>query len=143
METKELKKALETLFSALPAQPISEEPNGGMERIDLTQEPDGRRWRELATAALERAGAFEIHCWNGEEAQLALALRYGTEQETGWSYGHVVAGTVTPAFREMLLGQPKPEDEGTQRKMTPFFNVFVDSLFSSSHYGTEVYIKKN
>ena len=65
METKELKKALETLFSALPAQPISEEPNGGMERIDLTQEPDGRRWRELAAAAPERAGAFEIHCWNG------------------------------------------------------------------------------
>ena len=40
----------------------------------------------------------------------------------------------------MLLGLPKPTDTEIYNKMTPFFNVFLDSNFDSSHYGTEIYL---
>ena len=40
-----------------------------------------------------------------------------------------------------LLTMPKPENTDCFRKLTPFFNVFLDDVFQSSHYGTEVYLK--
>ena len=40
----------------------------------------------------------------------------------------------------MLLGMSKPQDTEIYNKMTPFFNVFLDDSFQSSHYGTEVYV---
>ena len=40
----------------------------------------------------------------------------------------------------MLLDLPKPTDTEIYNKMTPFFNVFLDNSFDSSHYGTEVYL---
>ena len=43
----------------------------------------------------------------------------------------------------MLLGMPKPQNTDLDNKMTPFFNVFLDSGFQSSHYGAEVYIEEN
>ena len=55
-------------------------------------------------------------------------------------HGTVVEGPVTEAFSQMLLGLPKPADIEIYNKMTPFFSIFLDNGFSSSHYGTEVYI---
>ena len=40
----------------------------------------------------------------------------------------------------MLLDLPKPTDTEIYNKMTPFFNVFLDDNFDSSHYGTEIYL---
>ena len=76
-------------------------------------EKDNSKWLELLKEALKTAKSFEIHCWNGE---------------------------VTPEFADMLLTMPKPQDTEIENKMTPFFNVFLDSGFQSSHYGTEVVI---
>lgn len=114
-----------------------------MEWVELSNtEEDHERYLELLHTHLQSARCFEIHCWNKETEQIHLALSYGSLKEDGWQYGKVVAGAVTPAFSEMLLHLPRPEEEGDFRKQTPFFNVFLDDHFYSSHYGTEIQFRK-
>lgn len=103
-------------------------------------ETDNSKWLELLKEALKTAKTFEIHCWNGEDEWIDVALRYGCLQESDWTYGEIITGKVTPEFTEMLITMPKPQDTELENKMTPFFNVFLDSGFQSSHYGTEVVI---
>ncbi|MBQ8315260.1 MAG: hypothetical protein IJX95_05920 [Lachnospiraceae bacterium] len=103
-------------------------------------EKDNSKWLELLKEALKTAKTFEIHCWNGEDEWIAVALRYGKLKESDWTYGKMITGEVTPEFADMLLTMPKPQDTEIENKMTPFFNVFLDSGFQSSHYGTEVVI---
>ena len=47
---------------------------------------------------------------------------------------------MTPAFIDFLLSLPKPADTEIYNKMTPFFSLFLDTGFSSEHYGTELYL---
>lgn len=101
-------------------------------------EKDNTKWLALLKKALKTARTFEIHCWNGEEEWIETALRYGILKESDWTYGKIITGEVTPEFADMLLTMPKPQDVELENKMTPFFNVFLDSGFQSSHYGTEV-----
>ena len=89
--------------------------------------------------ALQTAKTFEIHCWKEETEAIALALGYGTVKDSDWRYGRVIVGTVTEAFVEMLLSQPKPTDTEAANKMTPFFNIFFDNGFQSCHWGVELY----
>ena len=103
-------------------------------------EKDNSKWIALLKEALKTAKTFEIHCWNGEDEWIAVALRYGKIKESDWTYGKMITGEVTPEFADMLLTMPKPQDTEIENKMTPFFNVFLDSGFQSSHYGTEVVI---
>lgn len=103
-------------------------------------EKDNSKWLALLKEALKTARTFEIHCWNEEEEWIETALRYGRLQESDWTYGKMITGEVTPEFADMLLTMPKPQDIEIENKMTPFFNVFLDSGFQSSHYGTEVVI---
>ena len=103
-------------------------------------ETDNAKWLELLKEALKTAKTFEIHCWNGEDEWIEVALRYGKLMESDWTYGKMITGEVTPEFAEMLLTMPKPQDTELENKMTPFFNVFLDSGFQSSHYGTEVVV---
>ncbi|MBQ8547828.1 MAG: hypothetical protein IJ427_04945 [Lachnospiraceae bacterium] len=103
-------------------------------------EKDNSKWLELLKEALKTAKTFEIHCWNGEDEWIAVALRYGKLKESDWTYGKMITGEVTPEFADMLLTMPKPQDTEIENKMTPFFNVFLASGFQSSHYGTEVVI---
>ena len=98
------------------------------------------KWLSYITTALDGAKTFEIHCWNEETEWIELALQYGNLKEDDWQYGKIVSGDVTPAFAQMLLGQPKPSDTEIYNKMTPFFNVFLDGKFQSCHYGTELYL---
>lgn len=106
-------------------------------------ETDNLKWLELLTEALKTAKTFEIHCWNGEDEWIEVALRYGVLKNDNWNYGKIIIGTVTQEFCDMLLGMPKPKNTDLDNKMTPFFNVFLDSGFQSSHYGAEVYIEEN
>lgn len=103
-------------------------------------EKDNSKWLELITEALKGAKSFEIHCWSEENEWIEVALRYGTLKESDWKYGKIITGQVTPEFSDMLLRMPKPQDIEIYNKMTPFFNVFFDNGFQSSHYGTEVYV---
>lgn len=103
-------------------------------------EKDNSKWIALLKEALKNAKTFEIHCWNGEDEWIAVALRYGKIKESDWTYGKMITGEVTPEFAEMLLTMPKPQDTELENKMTPFFSVFFDNRFYSNHYGTEVVI---
>lgn len=102
---------------------------------------DAEAWKACLAAFLQTAKTFEIHCWKEETDWIEFAMRYGTEKKSDWQYGTIITGPVTPAFVEMLLTMPKPENTECFQKLTPFFNIFLDDAFQSSHYGTEVYRK--
>ena len=100
---------------------------------------DNTHFLALLTDALRNAKTFEIHCWNEEKEEIALAFKFGKLKESDWTYGKVITGEVTAEFAEMLLAQLKPIDTEAANKMTPFFNIFLDDTFQSSHWGTEIY----
>ena len=102
-------------------------------------EKDNTRFLALITDALKNAKNFEIHCWNEETEWIELALKFGNLKEDDWKYGKIITGEVTAKFIEMILAQPKPTDIEAANKMTPFFNIFLDDTFQSSHWGTEIY----
>lgn len=137
---KDIESTLTELIGELKLAPAEPAENKLTEAVcfDYT-EKDNSRWMALITDVLKNAETFEIHCWNEETEWIDLALRYGNVKESDWKYGKVITGEVTQAFTEMLLGQPKPTDIETANKMTPFFNVFLDDNFQSSHWGTEIY----
>lgn len=139
-------KMLEKLSTVqLSELEVSEEPacETGVYPIYFDRtEKDNSKWLALLKEALKTAKTFEIHCWNGEDEWIDVALRYGTLKESDWTYGKIVTGEVTPEFAAMLLTMPKPQDIELENKMTPFFNVFLDSGFQSSHYGAELYVEE-
>ena len=123
-----------------PEVPIDATP---FESMDFDRsETDNSKWIGLISSYLKTAKAFEIHCWNEEPEWIDLALQYGQLKEDTWKYGKIITGQVTPRFIEMLLDLPKPTDTEIYNKMTPFFNVFLDDVFQSCHYGTENYYKE-
>ena len=106
--------------------------------LDLSADTNDQ-WRAILAEALDRAKTFRIHCWKEETAELALALPWGHILDSGWAWGTIVTGPVTPAFRDFILSRPKPTDTEIYNKMTPFFSIFLDDRFCSEHYGTELY----
>ena len=137
---KDLESALTGLIGELkpaPADPV-ESKLTEIVCFDYT-EKDNTRWLALITDALKTAKTFEIHCWNEETEWIELALRYGKLKDDDWTYGKIITGEITPEFTEMLLCQPKPSDIEAANKMTPFFNIFLDDTFQSSHWETEIY----
>ena len=52
--------------------------------IDLSSATN-EEWKTIVSEKLKSAGRFEIHCWNEEEKEIEMALRYGRLKETGWS----------------------------------------------------------
>lgn len=142
MNLQELERVLEEQLASM--KPGSEIPSDSEEGVLLTfdgTEADAAAWKTSLAAYLETAHSFEIHCWTEETDWIEFALQYGTRKESDWQYGTIITGPVTPAFAEMLLTMPKPENTDCFRKLTPFFNVFLDDTFQSSHYGTELYRK--
>ena len=137
----EAERALtEVVFSLTP---YLHEPGEDIEKELITfdrEETGNGKWKALLTEYLKTAKTFEIHCWNEETEWIELALQYGNLKESDWQHGKIIAGSVTPEFTSMLSDLPKPTDTEIYNKMTPFFNVFLDNGFSSSHYGTGVYI---
>ncbi len=96
-------------------------------------------WKRLMREKLATATTFEIHCWNEETEEIALALRFGETKDKDWEGGMVITGRVTEEFKRFLLDYPIPCDPELYNKMTPFFSVFLNNGFSSEHYGTELY----
>lgn len=141
---KTLAEIERTLTEAeLSLTPSPHEPSEDIEKELITfdrEETDNSKYKALLAEYLKTGKTFEIHCWNEETELIELSLRYGNLKEIEWQHGKIIAGSVTPEFASMLLDLPKPTDTEIYNKMTPFFNVFLDNGFSSSHYGTEVYI---
>ncbi len=137
---KELINKLTALVYELkpaPAEPAESKLTESV-YFDYTQK-DNTQFLSLITEALKTAKNFEIHCWNEETEWIALALKFGQLKEDDWKYGKIITGEVTAEFIEMILAQPKPTDIEAANKMTPFFNIFLDDTFQSSHWGTEIY----
>ena len=137
---KELIKKISALVDDLkpaPAEPVESKLTEAV-YFDYS-EKGNTRFLALLTDALKNAKTFEIHCWNEETEWIELALKFGKLKEDDWKYGKIITGEVTAEFAEMLLAQPKPTDIEAANKMTPFFNVFLDDTFQSSHWGTEIY----
>ena len=137
---KDIESTLTGLIADLkpaPAEPVESKLTESV-YFDYS-EKDNTRFLTLITDALKNAKTFEIHCWNEETEWIELALKYGKLKESDWSYGKVIIGEVTPEFIKMILSQPKPTDIEAANKMTPFFNIFLDDTFQSSHWGTEIY----
>ncbi|MBQ9939821.1 MAG: hypothetical protein IJO96_09870, partial [Oscillospiraceae bacterium] len=104
-------------------------------------EKDNRSWRELVAKYIFSAKNFEIHCWEDEQDEIALALGFGKVKPSDWKHGTIIIGEVTPEFTEFILAAEKPADCHVYNKMTPFFSIFLDNGFSSEHYGTENIIR--
>lgn len=140
MVFEDLKNTLADAIMDLKPAPI---PDAAIEFDEVTldrSEVDNSKWLSYITTALKDAKSFEIHCWNEESEWIELALQHGKPKDDDWRHGKIIAGDVTPEFVQMLLGLPKPTDTEIYNKMTPFFNVFLDSKFQSCHYGTELYL---
>ena len=129
--------ALADDLKSAPAEPAESKLTESV-YFDYT-EKDNTHFLALLTDALKNAKTFEIHCWNEETEWIELALKFGKLKEDDWKYGKIITGEVTAEFAEMLLAQPKPIDTEAANKMTPFFNIFLDDTFQSSHWGTEIY----
>lgn len=83
---------------------------------------------------------FEIHCWNGETAEIELALQFGKQKLEDWDRGVIIEGVIDNNFIDMLCNIEKPICNDIPNKMTPFFSIFFENEFSSEHYGTEIHI---
>ena len=99
---------------------------------------DNVLWRQVMEGNLRESARFEIHCWMEEREELRAALRFGAPADTGWQWGAVVRGAVTPEFVHYLLSLPKPANDGGYNKMTPFFTIALSNGFWSEHYGTQL-----
>lgn len=142
MISKDLENAISELVLDLKPAPEPAADYVPFESIDFDRsEKDNTKWIELMKPYLNTAKTFEIHCWNEESEWIELVLQYGELKDDDWKYGKIVIGKVTPQFIEMLLSLQKPTDIEIYNKMTPFFNVFLDDVFQSCHYGTENYYK--
>lgn len=133
----ELANALLNTIQELEPNPI---PNEYVEMKSISFD-SYEEYQEFLVRYLNKAKTFEIHCWNEEEEWITLASRYGKIKRSNWQYGKVIEGEVTLEFTCMLLSLTKPQDTKIYNKMTPFFNIFLDDVFQSCHYGTEIYYR--
>lgn len=93
-------------------------------------------WRKILSEKMDSAKTFEIHCWKDEGEAIALAKKYSHGKIDSWSYGKIIKGKVTPAFKAMLLDMDPLQLKEQQH--TIFFSIFFDNGFSSEHYGYEL-----
>ena len=104
---KELSGQLTAALAGLTPAPFPPDDRwNSLTFLDLEGAEAGKRWKKLAARALKRAKTFEIHCWSEEPEAVSLALEYGERRATGWAYGVVVTGPVTPAFEKMFWASP-------------------------------------
>ena len=96
-------------------------------------------WKEYLERYLACTNIFELHIWNEETKLIDFALKYGIIKEDPWTSGKIITGKVTDQFIEMLLSTAGYIYDGVFHKMTPFFNIFLDDIFESSHWGTEIH----
>lgn len=94
-------------------------------------------WRELVSKAAEKADSFELRCWADDAQGIAFGRTFGEEQPSAGEE-LVFAGKISP---EMLLQLTKDcVAEGNNLKYFTF-QLYQEGklLFSSEHYGSEIY----
>lgn len=96
-------------------------------------------WKNIMKYELEKSTRFEIHSWSDEMSAVETAIKYGKRIDSDWQYGVVISGVVTEGFIGMILGESNCELINGYHGFTKFFSIFLDTGFSSEHYGTELY----
>ena len=110
--------------------------------VDLV-DPNGPTdwWKALVRHFAVPGDALEIRCWKEQPEIVARAARYGEHEEDGYEVS--VQGTVSREFLAELLAE-EPVYEDAYYKQTKYFTINIerpDCLFSSSHYGTQLYVQ--
>lgn len=98
-------------------------------------------WKALVRHFTVPGDAMEIRCWKEQPEIVSQAARYGAPEEDGYEVS--VHGTVSREFLAELLAEEPVFADG-DHKQTKYFTVNIerpDCLFSSSHYGTQLYVR--
>ena len=110
----------------------------------LSTPPNNIWWQQLICLYLKFniGNSFSIHCWNDELKEIYYAKQFGTAQSDQWKYGTIISGKINEKFIDFVISSSKDLviQHSNDIKMTPFFNIFLDNQFYSSHYGTEINI---
>ena len=87
-------------------------------------------WKELVSKAAQGADRFEVRCWEDEQEGIAFGQQYGQKQESS-TKEIVFAGELTGQALSVLVDD--------------CVNLYAGGkpLFSSSHYGSEIYWMKD
>ena len=98
-------------------------------------------WKELVSRAAQDADRFEVRCWEDEQEGIAFGQQYGQKQESS-TKEIVFAGELTGQALSALVGDCVGAD-GVLKYFT--LNLYAGGklLFSSSHYGSEIYWMKD
>ena len=81
---------------------------------------------------------FEIHSWIDEVDCIETALKHGEILSYEWENGIVISGDITEEFIRMILDERIHNQNNGYQGFTKFFSIFLDTGFSSEHYGTEI-----
>ena len=85
---------------------------------------DNYFWKELIKLFAVIGQTFEIHCWNEETFEIAMALQLGKQKFTDWEYGVIIEGVIDDNFIDTLCHIEKPLNNEISNKMIPFFSIF-------------------
>lgn len=94
-------------------------------------------WRELVRKAAEKADTFELRCWQDEEEGIRMGELLGTRQPSK-TKEVVFVGKLTEQALDALTGDCVAED-GSLKFFTLNLRAADRGIFSSSHYGSEIY----
>lgn len=109
-----------------------------VQMIDNTVSSDW--WRKLVQHFVKVGDELEVRCWKEETAEIQQASLYG--KPVNEMYEVSIKGIVTTKLLTELLTD-EPADRSIYNKMTKYFTINAISgqrNFSSTHYGTEMYI---
>lgn len=98
-------------------------------------------WKELVSKAAQGADRFEVRCWEDEQEGITFGQQYGQKQESS-TKEIVFAGELTGQALSALVGDCVGAD-GVLKYFTLNLYAGEKLLFSSSHYGSEIYWMKD
>lgn len=94
-------------------------------------------WKELVSRAAQGADRFELRCWEDEREGIAFGQKYDEQQEST-TQELVYTGALSPEVLDALLDGCVAAN-GALSYFTLNLYSGEKVLFSSSHYGSEVY----
>ena len=115
-----------------------------MQSIQLISRIDNNKWwKELFKHYVQNGKKFEIRCWDEEKESIDLISKFGTVEKSKTTKEIIISGEITNDFIELILNEEMPKDQNIYNKMTQFFTINIDKSYTSTHYGTEIYIDED
>lgn len=98
-------------------------------------------WNRVFLLLAGKCSRFRVHCWDDEVGEISRIKQFGRLLTTSWKGGVVIEGPVSASFVDSMVSFNITVPCNGYNGMTPFFIVELDDTFSSTHYGTEVFIE--